>query len=172
MCMSYHVGTQNHLSYHVGTQNHRRLWPRTKACWNTMCTSSADSTSTRAASFQVSLVGTTCAQGQRYAFVHTYSVSCVLCHSPSLTLSPLQVTPDGRNCFSARIMWRPNGMGETYFYLPITRQQPHVCARCAFWPPRPSCRMLRSRDFCSWNRGAFTFPRGQWTKACCCYTAC
>jgi hypothetical protein len=75
-----------------------------------------------------------------------------------------KVTPNGRNCFSARLMWRPNGIGETYFYVPINKQQGQFCSRCAYWPPRPTCRELRGQDFCSWNRGSFTFAQGKWTK--------
>ena len=68
-------------------------------------------------------------------------------------------------------MWRQNGAGETYFYVPITRQTENFCNQCAFFPPKPSCNAIHTMDFCSWNRGSYSFPRGKWVKVCACMRA-
>lgn len=58
------------------------------------------------------------------------------------------------DCFSARMMWREYGIGETYMYLPRDT-------------PRPAC--LNTRCFggmqsnrCSLDRGEFVFMREKW----------
>nr|GAT56371.1 predicted protein [Mycena chlorophos] len=59
---------------------------------------------------------------------------------------------DGSSCFSARIMWRPNGAGEAYTYTPL---------------PDSFCSdndvICNSDGFgTSLDRGSFTFESGKW----------
>lgn len=63
---------------------------------------------------------------------------------------------DGRSsCFSARLMWRTNGAGEIYNYLP-PGQASGYCDTAPFSTCNPNYGD-------SIARGAFTFPTGQWT---------
>lgn len=60
---------------------------------------------------------------------------------------------DGVSCFSSRIMWRQNGEGEVYAYIPetggICSQQNVIC----------------NSDFgISLSRGSFSFTAGQWSR--------
>eukprot|EP01134_Creolimax_fragrantissima_P004538 CFRG4538T1 len=67
---------------------------------------------------------------------------------------------DGTNCFTARLMWRENGFGETYFYLPFTKQDSSFCARCTYPTMTDQCT---NEAHCSWERGSFEFKSGSWT---------
>jgi len=61
--------------------------------------------------------------------------------------------PNGSDCFSARIMWRTNGAGEVYAYIPT---------------PAGFCSekgIICNSDFgISIQRGAFTLASGQWNR--------
>ncbi|KAH9939572.1 hypothetical protein B0H21DRAFT_32694 [Amylocystis lapponica] len=60
-------------------------------------------------------------------------------------------------CFSARIMWRKNGMGELYTYLPPGKPgNTNVCDV----PPFSTCNDVYGASV---GRGSFTFASGQWT---------
>lgn len=60
----------------------------------------------------------------------------------------------GRNCFSTRLMWRPNGAGEVYAYIPDTND---LCERKDV--------MCSKGDFgISMNRGSFTLKSGEWQR--------
>ena len=65
---------------------------------------------------------------------------------------------DRQSCFSARTMWRTNGMGEIYNYLPNGAHDanPNYCTMAPFSTCNPDYGD-------SVARGAFTFPKGQWT---------
>ncbi|KAJ7130335.1 polysaccharide lyase family 14 protein [Mycena epipterygia] len=63
-------------------------------------------------------------------------------------------------CFSARLMWRPEGQGELYTYLPdpsdpAYEANAHICNM-----PNSECNPTYGASI---SRGAFTFPTGQWT---------
>ncbi|KAJ3511261.1 hypothetical protein NLJ89_g4204 [Agrocybe chaxingu] len=63
-------------------------------------------------------------------------------------------------CFSVRLMWRANGQGEFYTYLP-----PYTDSR--FAANEKLCNVAPSSDCnptygASVGRGSFTFPTGQW----------
>lgn len=63
---------------------------------------------------------------------------------------------DGRNdCFSARLMWRTDGAGEIYNYLPSAAYTGSYCST----PPFSKCDPAYGESI---GRGAFTFPTGQW----------
>lgn len=65
---------------------------------------------------------------------------------------------DGRDdCFSARLMWRANGAGEIYNYLPTAA---YSNADYCNYPPYSLCDAKFGESI---GRGAFTFPTGQWT---------
>ncbi|KAG8905868.1 hypothetical protein FRB99_008079 [Tulasnella sp. 403] len=67
------------------------------------------------------------------------------------------------DCFSTRLMWRPNGAGELYLYAPKTKQAAGVCST----PPFSSCDADYglSIDFeYHQGRGSFKFARGEWTN--------
>ncbi|KAJ6525685.1 hypothetical protein B0H19DRAFT_1084791 [Mycena capillaripes] len=64
-------------------------------------------------------------------------------------------------CYSVRLMWRTNGMGELYSYLPDYEvdgfaANKRVCDVAPFSECNPEYGA-------SVGRGAFTFPTGQWT---------
>lgn len=63
---------------------------------------------------------------------------------------------DALNCFSTRMMWRTNGMGEMYLYAPRGTQSTSLCST----PPLTYCNV---KDGMSIGRGSFTFARGAWT---------
>lgn len=61
--------------------------------------------------------------------------------------------PNGTDCFSARLMWRKDGLGEVYAYVPtsdgLCNDDDITC----------------NDDFgVSIDRGAFSFPSGQWSR--------
>ncbi|KAI5123923.1 hypothetical protein M0805_006341 [Coniferiporia weirii] len=61
--------------------------------------------------------------------------------------------PDGTDCFSTRLMWRTNGAGEVYAYIPTSNG---ICNDGDI-----SC----NDDFgVSIQRGAFGFAAGQWSR--------
>ncbi|KAH7106758.1 hypothetical protein BKA62DRAFT_215197 [Auriculariales sp. MPI-PUGE-AT-0066] len=64
---------------------------------------------------------------------------------------------DAMSCFSTRLMWRPNGEGELYLYAPRDRQSSSVCSTA----PVSLCDTSYGMSI---GRGAFSFPRGGWTR--------
>lgn len=74
-----------------------------------------------------------------------------------------KVLPNGKNCFSTRLMWRENGVGEVYMYLPFKENQDSFCKRCAY-PVGKSCKSLSGAEYCAWSRGSFRFQAGSWNK--------
>jgi len=61
--------------------------------------------------------------------------------------------PNGTDCFSVRMMWRRNGAGEAYAYLPFANQ---LCDKSGI-----TC----NSDFgTSVERGSFAFASGQWNR--------
>ena len=63
---------------------------------------------------------------------------------------------DREQCFDLRMMWRTNGAGELYAYLPLTDQNQKVLLAV---PPQS----IANPDFgTSVGRGSFTFTSGQW----------
>jgi hypothetical protein len=61
--------------------------------------------------------------------------------------------PNGSDCFSARIMWRTNGKGEVYAYVPTPN---NFCSEAG---------IICNSDFgISVQRGAFTLASGQWNR--------
>ncbi|KAF8200808.1 polysaccharide lyase family 14 protein [Pholiota molesta] len=60
---------------------------------------------------------------------------------------------DGLDCFSSRLMWRTNGAGEIYAYIPTAD---NLCSQSTI-----TC----NSDFgVSIDRGSFGFSGGQWTR--------
>jgi len=60
--------------------------------------------------------------------------------------------PNGSDCFSARLMWRTDGEGEVYAYIPQT----DLCNDSG---------IICNSDFgISVDRGSFSFPSGQWSR--------
>lgn len=72
---------------------------------------------------------------------------------------------DPNECFSYRIMWRRQGWGEAYLYVPENMQAPDFCYLPAcngtFNQPCTSCDYSSGVSF---HRGSFVFQTGQWTK--------
>ncbi|KNC82205.1 hypothetical protein SARC_05503 [Sphaeroforma arctica JP610] len=66
---------------------------------------------------------------------------------------------DGSNCFSTRLMWREDGEGEAYLYIPMDYQTEELCAQCAYPEMVSGCKDVAH---CSLDRGAFTFSKGKW----------
>ncbi|KZP13818.1 polysaccharide lyase family 14 protein [Athelia psychrophila] len=58
-------------------------------------------------------------------------------------------------CFSTRLMWRPNGMGELYLYAPKAKQTKALCA-----DPRSVCDAAYGFSI---GRGSFRYTAGGWT---------
>ncbi|WWC71421.1 uncharacterized protein I206_105377 [Kwoniella pini CBS 10737] len=59
---------------------------------------------------------------------------------------------DGTTCFSTRLMWRPNGAGEVYAYIPTS--QKNFCSQS---------QVTCNSDYgTSLARGSFSFVTGQW----------
>ena len=63
------------------------------------------------------------------------------------------------NCFSVRLMWRTDGAGELYVYLPTSATSSNTAALCDT-PPKSFCN-----DDYGWSlgRGAFSFEPGKRT---------
>eukprot|EP01134_Creolimax_fragrantissima_P007347 CFRG7347T1 len=66
---------------------------------------------------------------------------------------------DGENCFSARLMWREEGAGETYFYLPFSKQRDSFCKEFTYPSMDDGCT---STNYGSYQRGNYYWNRGQW----------
>jgi len=61
--------------------------------------------------------------------------------------------PNGTDCFSARLMWRPDGAGEVYAYIPTPN---NLCN---------SNNIMCNDDFgVSISRGSFSFVSGSWNR--------
>ncbi|KAK9765575.1 hypothetical protein K7432_005996 [Basidiobolus ranarum] len=63
-----------------------------------------------------------------------------------------------QNCFSARFMWREEGLGEIYLYVP--KMAHHLPSLCQV-PPVSVCD---PKYGFSLGRGSFRFKRGAWNK--------
>ncbi|KAH9998522.1 hypothetical protein BJV74DRAFT_767791 [Russula compacta] len=63
------------------------------------------------------------------------------------------VQANGTNCFSSRLMWRPNGAGEVYAY--VVRKN-NIC--------NDSGVMCNDQFGISLDRGSFVFASGQWNR--------
>eukprot|EP01134_Creolimax_fragrantissima_P004772 CFRG4772T1 len=63
------------------------------------------------------------------------------------------------DCFSARMMWREDGAGEAYMYLPMTAQKASFYKLCANHRNKWS-----KTAACSLRRGSFRFKRGKWNR--------
>jgi len=59
------------------------------------------------------------------------------------------------DCFSLRLMWRKNGNGEAYLYVPKNEQDPSISTIPPFTEINPTYGI-------SAGRGAFKFTAGQW----------
>lgn len=78
-------------------------------------------------------------------------------------------------CFSFRIMWRRDGNGEAYLYVPERMQAPELCPNfpvpgvtpvyptCTGSGPYP-CTICDLKAGFSVGRGTFKFVKGQWNK--------
>ncbi|ORZ25504.1 hypothetical protein BCR42DRAFT_315217 [Absidia repens] len=61
---------------------------------------------------------------------------------------------DGQNCFSVRLMWRENGLGEAYLYIPTDD---------AFCKETPG--VICNKEYgTSMFRGRIKYPKEQWTR--------
>ncbi|KAF8550910.1 hypothetical protein OG21DRAFT_1478362 [Imleria badia] len=60
-----------------------------------------------------------------------------------------------RDCFSTRLMWRPQGVGELYLYAPKDKQSDALCADVE--------SVCDATYGFSIGRGAFNFTAGDWT---------
>ncbi|KAF7975020.1 hypothetical protein HWV62_10645 [Athelia sp. TMB] len=58
-------------------------------------------------------------------------------------------------CFSTRLMWRPDGMGELYLYAPKAKQTKALCS-----DPRSVCDAAYGFSI---GRGSFRYAAGGWT---------
>ncbi|KNC79829.1 hypothetical protein SARC_07789 [Sphaeroforma arctica JP610] len=67
----------------------------------------------------------------------------------------------GNDCFSTRLMWRENGEGEAYLYLPMALQSDNFCEKCSGYSKGTTCDEM---TYCSLNRASFSFIKGQWNK--------
>ncbi|KAJ6612786.1 hypothetical protein B0H10DRAFT_1952037 [Mycena sp. CBHHK59/15] len=63
-------------------------------------------------------------------------------------------------CFSARLMWRPNGAGELYTYLPDPSDPTFAANEKICQIPNSECNPNYGASI---SRGAFTFCAGNWT---------
>eukprot|EP01134_Creolimax_fragrantissima_P002850 CFRG2850T1 len=68
---------------------------------------------------------------------------------------------DGTDCFSTRLMWREDGAGEAYLYLPMADQESSFCSKCSGNSEGTTCSDIAH---CSLNRGSFSFNSGAWNK--------
>ncbi|KAI0305605.1 hypothetical protein B0F90DRAFT_1808822 [Multifurca ochricompacta] len=60
---------------------------------------------------------------------------------------------NGTNCFSSRLMWRKNGAGEVYSYVPRPN---NICGESGV--------QCNDQFGISLSRGSFTFSSGQWNR--------
>ncbi|KAJ6613625.1 hypothetical protein B0H10DRAFT_2165265 [Mycena sp. CBHHK59/15] len=63
-------------------------------------------------------------------------------------------------CFSARLMWRPEGAGELYTYLPDPSDPAYAANEKICKIPNSECNPTYGASI---SRGAFTFAAGEWT---------
>ncbi|KAJ7823656.1 hypothetical protein B0H13DRAFT_2445312 [Mycena leptocephala] len=63
-------------------------------------------------------------------------------------------------CFSARLMWRPNGAGELYTYLPDPSDPAFAANEKICQIPNSECNPTYGASI---SRGAFSFAPGEWT---------
>jgi hypothetical protein len=63
---------------------------------------------------------------------------------------------EASTCFSTRLMFRQDGMGELYLYAPVGKQPKSVCNL----PPFSTCSAVFGASL---GRGSWTFARGGWT---------
>eukprot|EP00121_Abeoforma_whisleri_P001943 Awhi_evm1s1740 len=68
----------------------------------------------------------------------------------------------GSNCWSARLMWRTDGVAETYFYVPmgktgLNEQDRSFCSKC-----HGDSRCSANSAHCSFGRGDYTFTTDEW----------
>ncbi|KIJ63380.1 polysaccharide lyase family 14 protein [Hydnomerulius pinastri MD-312] len=61
-----------------------------------------------------------------------------------------------RDCFSTRLMWRPNGVGELYLYAPKDKQTKALCS-----DPQSVCDASYGLSV---GRGSFGYNAGNWTR--------
>ncbi|WPT11952.1 hypothetical protein PSENEW3n2_00005451 [Picochlorum sp. SENEW3] len=69
-------------------------------------------------------------------------------------------------CFNSRIMWRRDGWGEAYLYVPEGMQHPEFCnkyQRCSGTGIKP-CNFCNLDKGVSFARGGFVFQKGEWNK--------
>lgn len=67
-------------------------------------------------------------------------------------------------CFNSRIMWRKDGWGESYLYVPEGMQHKSFCdyyPKCYKGQPCNFCNLAKGVSF---GRGAFVFQKGEWNK--------
>ncbi|TDL21294.1 hypothetical protein BD410DRAFT_724617 [Rickenella mellea] len=63
---------------------------------------------------------------------------------------------DRAQCFDFRLMWRTNGTGELYAYVPLTDDNANILSIV------PPLSILNTDYGWSVGRGAWTFPSGEW----------
>ncbi|RDB19187.1 hypothetical protein Hypma_013641 [Hypsizygus marmoreus] len=63
---------------------------------------------------------------------------------------------DALDCFSTRLMWRQEGLGELYLYAPKDAQTNDLCT-----DPQSVCDAVYGLSV---GRGSFTWSRGKWTN--------
>lgn len=64
-------------------------------------------------------------------------------------------------CYSVRLMWRTNGMGEIYSYLPDYEVDGYAAnKKVCDVAPLSECNPTYGASV---GRGSFTFPTGEWT---------
>jgi len=69
-------------------------------------------------------------------------------------------------CFNSRIMWRRDGWGEAYLYVPEGMQHPEFCnkyEKCSGSAIKP-CNFCNLDKGVSFARGGFVFQKGEWNK--------
>eukprot|EP01134_Creolimax_fragrantissima_P005703 CFRG5703T1 len=81
-------------------------------------------------------------------------------HGGNLRCSGLRAA-NGVDCFSTRMMWRADGAGEAYMYVPIEDQAEEFCRSCVNIKER-TCSS--DHETCSLQRGSFYFKTGRWTS--------
>lgn len=84
-------------------------------------------------------------------------------HGGNLQCSGYSSVPNGKNCFTTRLMWRENGEGEAYMYVDLKDQKDDFCKQCSY-PVASKCSSFSGVENCSWNRGTFKFQKGKWHR--------
>ena len=68
-------------------------------------------------------------------------------------------------CFSCRIMWRRDGMGEVYIYAPEGKQGKNFCSKYQNCNGREfPCTVCNYKKGVSFGRGSFKFDKGKWHR--------